>query len=212
MNAHLIRKCFLIPFLLCACQGMEVSSSSFAVSSSSSSSLVQAEYAFDVYHLSLIVGDSYRIRFTKDGQEVRGAIWSSGNEEVATVSSVGTIFARGAGVTHVKATIDDESLLCEVSVSPKKAEPAGEIYLHFRETSLTLYAGDTYRVTPVLQEDEGGEEVAFEAVSSNDSVAILDLQSWQVHALTKGDAVITVTARKGSAKATASISIKVYEK
>jgi hypothetical protein len=45
-------------------------------------------------------------------------VWSSDNEDVATVDQLGNVIAIGEGVTNVTVTVDNASASCKVTVSP----------------------------------------------------------------------------------------------
>ncbi|GEM_PF-4296874 len=205
---NLWKICFVLP-LLCACENGEKTSS---IPDSVTSSEKDETLAFDTYHLSLAVGESYRIRLTKGAEEVLHATWTSSDETIASVSSMGTVFAVSTGVTHVKAVVEGKALLCEVTVKPKDIKAEEALYFKLNVTSLSLYVGDTYPITPTLLEDGEPVEGTYEATSTNEAVASLDFSTWNVTALSQGTATFTITAKKGDAKAVTTLSVIAYEK
>ena len=122
----------------------------------------------------------------------KSVVWSSDNNNIATVSTTGVVTAVNVGKVNIKATnsagLSDEITL---TVIPTLAEN-----IIVMPSQLTLKVNEsgalTVNITPVSTTDKG---VSF--VSSNTEVATVDAEG-KVTALSLGETVITARTNDGS--------------
>ena len=127
----------------------------------------------------------------QNGQVMAGAgvTWTSSNASVATVSGSGLVTAAGNGTATITATAGSASGTTTVTVAQEVSavvvSPAAD----------TLVAGDTLRLAPEAQ-DENGHPVAgaeFAWASSDTLVAVVD-DAGLVTGVGVGEAEVTATA------------------
>ena len=139
----------------------------------------------------------------ENGQPVSGAVvtWQSSDEAVATVSSQGLVTSVSNGTATITASSGNASSTATITVM----QSAGRIVLE--PSSATLVSlGETVQLTASVL-DENGQAVDDAAVtwqSSDEDVAMVSSQGL-VTAVTNGTA--TITARSGSASATAMVTV-----
>ena len=137
----------------------------------------------------------------------RNVVWSSGNEEVATVDETGLITALKVGEASITATANDGSgvtATCVVTVTPKLAES-----ISLNETELTLERTATAQLTAtVLPETADDRSVTWS--SGNTAVAKVD-EYGMVTAVGLGETVITAITDDGT-DLTATCFVKVTPK
>ena len=124
----------------------------------------------------------------------RSVVWSSGNEEVATVDETGLITALKVGEASITATANDGSGVsasCVVTVTPKLAESVS-----LNTTELTLERTATAQLTAtVLPETTDDRNVTWR--SSNTAVAKVD-EYGMVTAVGVGETTIIATTNDGT--------------
>ncbi len=124
-----------------------------------------------------------------------GVVWSSSNEDVATVSNSGMVEATGKGNCTITCAATDASGIEAECIVTVLSQPVTDITL----SSSTLYlinVGNTNQLTAtVLPADADNPNVAW--TSSDESVAIVD-QAGQVTAIAEGTCTITASAADGS--------------
>jgi Bacterial surface proteins containing Ig-like domains len=128
-------------------------------------------------------------------------IWSSSNETVAIVSSLGLVVAIAKGNTTITATTVDGGFIATCGVTV--IHPVTGITLNKQE--LTLNINDTETLIATVNPTTADNK-AVTWSSSNDAVATVDALGL-VTAVSKGDAVITVTTVDGSFTATCEITV-----
>lgn len=137
----------------------------------------------------------------------RSVVWSSGNEEVATVDETGLVTALKVGEASITATANDGSgvsATCVVTVTPKLAES-----ISLNETELTLERTATAQLTAtVLPETADDRSVTWS--SGNTAVAKVD-EYGMVTAVGLGETVITAITDDGTDQ-TATCFVKVTPK
>lgn len=123
-----------------------------------------------------------------------GVVWSSGNEEVATVDDTGLVTALKVGEASITATANDGSgvtATCVVTVTPKLAES-----ISLNETELTLERTATAQLTAtVLPETADDRSVTWS--SGNTAVAKVD-EYGMVTAVGVGETTIIATTNDGT--------------
>ncbi len=119
--------------------------------------------------------------------------WTSSNENIATVSSDGTVTSAGKGVVTITATTTDGSNLsdsCIVTVEQLVTE------ITLDPQAKTLNVGESFTLSSsVLPENANDKSVTWS--SSNTNVASVDTLG-NVTALRRGSATITATTKDGS--------------
>lgn len=124
----------------------------------------------------------------------RSVVWSSGNNEVATVSQEGLVTAVGVGTADITVKANDGSemsAICKVTVTPKLVTS-----IKLDDEELTIVRTHTRQLTAtVLPEDADDRSVVWS--SGNEEVATVD-ETGLVTALKVGEASITATANDGS--------------
>lgn len=161
--------------------------------------LTISESAFNVGN-----GSNHQLEFTvgPDKADDKKIIWSSANEEIATVSSSGSVKGVGTGTTTITGTANDGS---GVTASVEVTVITAVKKISFDDKSVTLIDDDTTKLTArVTPEDATDTGVVWS--SSDTSVAKVD-SSGKVTAISKGSCVITATAHDGTG---ASADINVY--
>ena len=131
--------------------------------------------------------------FPEDADD-RSVVWSSDNEEIATVDESGLVTAVGVGETVITATAHDGSgvkVECRITVKPK--------YVHsisLNKTTLTLRKFKTEQLfATVLPEYADDKTILWSC--NNEMVATVD-ENGIVTAVGEGDAIIQATAADGS--------------
>ena len=134
-------------------------------------------------------------------------VWSSDNENIATVDENGLVTAIGIGETVITATAHDGSGRkdkCNITVTPKLVK---QITLSNNE--ITLYNNDNVQLTAtVYPEDADNKDVVW--TSSNDWAVKVD-ENGLVTCVdySYGEAVVTATAKDGSGvTATCKVTLK----
>lgn len=158
----------------------------------------------DQSDINLIPGESARLTATVSPSDATdmSVIWSSANENVATVDNTGNVTAVGKGETVITATTTDKgfSATCDVTVTI----PVTGITCD--QESVTLLDGATAKLNfTVLPENASNTNIKI--VSSDPSVASVDSDG-TVKGLKAGTAVITATTEDG--EYSASVNVTVY--
>lgn len=148
--------------------------------------------------LNLGVGETYQL--IANTSESASIIWTSDNEEVASVSSVGLVTALKEGGATISASSHGVSVRCAVIVS---ATGSFRIYLNTNGRPLDLRIGETYQLVATTSEPA---EVSFS--SSNPSVASVSASGF-VSALKVGST--TIKASANGVSATCIVNVKEGE-
>ncbi len=151
--------------------------------------------------LTLRVGGSWALWvevYPSDATD-KTVVWSSSDEEVASVSSDGSVVALKVGNATVTATCGDVSATCEVTVEPTPVER-----IELSDTSLTLRVGGSWALwVEVYPSDATDKTVVWS--SSDEEVASVSSDG-SVVALKVGNA--TVTATCGDVSATCEVTVE----
>ncbi len=142
------------------------------------------------------------------GAEAAAAEWRSDDLTVASVSGSGLVTANAAGSTVIRATVGEDTAMCQLTVTPYR--PQAVLSLSLNKTQLSLYETDTFAL--VCTARLGSEEVTPDSVtyaSSAESVATVS--GGTVTAEGVGTAEITVTAVYGGQTAESTVSVTVSE-
>lgn len=137
--------------------------------------------------LNLIIGDKieFTVEISPEDALYDGLVWTSSNEEVATVTE-GLVKAIAEGNVEITVTAGGVSAVCEVTVTAP-AIPVESVTLN--EESLDLLVGDQVELTvEILPEDAEYDEFVW---SSSDE-AVATVADGLVTAVAEGSAEITV--------------------
>lgn len=137
--------------------------------------------------IELVEGDSFQLTYTikPENANYETVTWTSGDETVATVDSLGMVKAVAAGATEIELAVDTIIVSCKVIVN-ELVIPVEEIILS--QTSLVLFEGDTVRLTfEVVPENANYETVKWS--STDETKATVD-QDGLVTAIAAGAAGI----------------------
>lgn len=127
--------------------------------------------------------------------------WTSGNENVVTVSN-GLVRAVGEGNTTVTARLDDQSAVCNVKVTHKEVKVTG-ISLDFED--LYLKVGGEQTLNPTISpSDADNQNVTYS--SGDERIATVD-SNGKVVGVSIGDTLVTATTVDGDLTATCHVYI-----
>lgn len=116
--------------------------------------------------------------------------WKSNNTDVATVTDDGLVKAVGIGEATISFVVGNKKATCSVTV----VQPVTSISLN--KTSLSMNAGEAFQLIATVS-PSNAENKEIEWSTSDETIAAVD-QSGLVHALKKGTATVTATAKDGS--------------
>lgn len=150
---------------------------------------------------------SLRVSYNPDNISDKTVLWSSSDDNVATVDNLGHIVACNAGsavITVKSCRFENITACCKVSVL-KKEYPATGVFLD--KSILRLNKGEEYVLkATVLPENATNKNVIW--VSENDLVATVD-EEGEVTAVSGGTSVITVKTSDGNFSATCKVTVNV---
>lgn len=150
---------------------------------------------------------SLRVSYNPDNISDKTVLWSSSDDNVATVDNLGHIVACNAGsavITVKSCRFENITACCKVSVL-KKEYPAAGVFLD--KSILRLNKGEEYVLkATVLPENATNKDVIW--VSENDLVATVD-EEGEVTAVSGGTSVITVKTSDGNFSATCKVTVNV---
>jgi len=136
----------------------------------------------------------------------KALVWSSSNEDVATISSTGKLTAVSTGVAIITCkSVDDETKTATCIVTVRGSVES----IRFEVGEIKLFKGKTATLSPIVEPELAyNKEVTWE---SSDTRIVTVSSSGVVTAKAKGTATITCTAKDGSGK-TASCKVIVGSK
>lgn len=151
------------------------------------------------------VGNSIQIhaRILPDNADNKNVVWTSSNEDVATVSKEGFITGKGTGTAIITvASSENENVKdeCEVMV----LQPVTGITLDYNELVLTNIGETAHLNAIVLPEDASNKEVRWS--SSKENVCTVS-NNGTVVALDDGMSVITATTMDGGFVAVCTVTV-----
>lgn len=95
--------------------------------------------ALDQTNITLTEGNTQKLSpvfSPSDSDDVKDTVWTSSNADIASVSSDGTIHAKGYGKATITATVGDLSAQCQVTVKiPETNDPLARPSLKLTQTS-----------------------------------------------------------------------------
>ena len=150
--------------------------------------------------MTLFIGQTDKLTATISPENVtnKTIIWTSDNEEVATVSEDGTVTAVAAGVANITASCGDVSATCKVTVNPVTVST-----VTLNVSGMTLFIGQTDKlIATVLPENVTDNKIIW--TSDNEQIATVS-EDGTVTAITVGVANITATC--GDVSATCKVTV-----
>ncbi len=117
-------------------------------------------------------------------------VWTSSNEEVATVSDTGYVEICGVGTAVITVTAGNVKAACKITV-PQLID-----WIEFDEDEIELKAGETYRLKPYISPSDATNK-KLKYTSSDTKVAEVSA-SGLVTAKSEGEAKIRAAATDGS--------------
>ena len=117
-------------------------------------------------------------------------VWTSSNEEVATVSDTGYVEICGVGTTVITVTAGNVKASCKITV-PQLID-----WIEFDEDEIELKAGQTYQLKPYISPSDATNKTL--KYSSSDTAVAEVSQTGLITAKTKGEAEIRAAATDGS--------------
>ncbi len=137
----------------------------------------------------------------------KNVIWNTSDESKATVDANGVVKGIAPGAVTITATTEDgnKTDFCTVSVVERKEDCIYVTGVTMNPTTLTMVAGDTYKLTAtVAPSDATHPEVYWE--SSEPDVAYVG-NDGTVRAWGEGEATITATTADGYFTATCKVTV-----
>lgn len=169
------------------------------------------ELSFNKTKLSLKENETskLKVKITSDDEEMPILIWSSSNEEVATVEEDGTVTAitKGTAVITVETSDGNAKANCTVTVTSAKLEPAKKVVtkIDIGAEKITLTVNQTKQLTMTyLPKDAKKPSIVWE--SDDDSIATVS-SSGLITAKAEGQASITATTSDGELSATVVVNV-----
>ena len=133
-------------------------------------------------------------RLEPEDAHIQTGVWSSGNEQIATVDQDGYIHATGTGRAIITFTSDDTSKgkkAASCTVSVVQAVTA----LELPESSGTVFVGKPVQLKPVIQPKNAANKKLTWS-SSDESIATVSANG-QIRGLMPGEVVITAASADG---------------
>ena len=196
MNKKIVA--LITSILTCVSVGAFVGCKDEEPSSSSSSSSTQSFVELEDFAISF--GTSFEI--DADGENL---IWSSSNENVATVSQDGFVFGMGIGETTITVTDGVQTESCTLTVSKGTIVPVCDLSVQ----PVQIEKGDAYTLAPNVS--VGGvtlDYVTFTYDTANDAVATVDANG-VVTAVEYGNTEISVSYSAGGYDNTVVVPVSV---
>lgn len=133
----------------------------------------------------------------------KGVIWKSDNENVATVNSLGTVEAVGAGSAIITATTKDGDFSAIVKVNVKNVSVKN---IALNVDKLTMEEKEVADLK-VIFDPENTTDTSVVWTSSDPKIVRVDTKG-KIYALKAGHAIITVSTSDGSKSATCNVTVK----
>ena len=154
---------------------------------------------------SILCGGTEKLEVTYnpvDTTDDKTISWTSDNEEVATVSTDGTVTAKGVGTANIKATTSKGlEATCAVTVLPVELES-----IIIKEQNITINKGQSQDLTIVYVPENATEDKGITWSSENDEIVSVS-ENGTITAHKVGKITITATAENGE-EATTIVDVK----
>ena len=138
--------------------------------------------------------------------------WSSGNDEIATVSSTGLVTGIKEGTLSIFASVGDLKASCvikverEESIEPPIEDGVSVTGVSLVPSSLELVIGEAYKLKMEITPVNASDQSVFWH-SDDESVAVVN-QLGEVRALKEGETFIIVTTNDGKYEASCEVIVK----
>lgn len=158
--------------------------------------------------LSMVVGDSYRVKLNRKKLGKKGkVIYSSSNKRLATVNKKGKIKARRAGKVKIIVRVKDKDIKKSIRVKVRKPVLAKKVRIVTKEKY--VFAGESLLLqTKVKPAKELDEELIWS--SSKENIAVVS-NTGEVRGISAGKATITVKTSKSHKKVKKRITVRKNE-
>ena len=145
----------------------------------------------DKYCVSMDIGKSYTLTKTLSPSGTFASyLWKSSNPSVASVNSLGKIYARKSGVAYVTVTTHNgKTATCQVSVN---RPPVESIFME--KDSISIFTDEELTLNYSVIPEDASKVVSWK--SSNPSVATVN-RNGKVKGINVGTAVITAESANG---------------
>ena len=154
---------------------------------------------------SILCGGTEKLEVTynpEDTTDDKTISWTSDNEEVATVSTDGTVTAKGVGTANITATTSKGlEATCKVTVLPVELES-----IIIKEQNITINKGQSQDLTIVYVPENATEDKEITWSSENDEIVSVN-EDGKITAHKVGKVTITATAENGK-QATTIVDVK----
>ena len=154
---------------------------------------------------SILCGGTEKLEVTynpEDTTDDKTISWTSDNEEVATVSTDGTVTAKGVGTANITATTSKGlEATCKVTVLPVELES-----IIIKEQNITINKGQSQDLTIVYVPENATEDKEITWSSENDEIVSVS-ENGTITAHKVGKVTITATAENGK-QATTIVDVK----
>ena len=152
--------------------------------------------------IGLTIGETITLTATvkPDDATDKTVVWSSTNEEIATVDEAGTVSAIKDGDATIIAKAGDKTAECKVAVVSKKVDVSS---IEINRATTTLKVGEEITLVATVKPDDATDK-SVEWSSSNKEVCSVD-NSGKVTAIKEGSA--TITAKAGEKVASCNVSV-----
>ncbi len=157
-------------------------------------------------NLSLFIGKTYKIQATVTPKNAsnKALKYTSSNTKIATVSSSGTVTAKGVGKAKITVTAKDGSGK-KTTLNVTVNRPVSSVAV--KSATIELFVGKTQNITTTVTPSNASNK-AVSYTSGNTKIATVS-SSGVVTAKSAGTTKITVTAKDGSGKkATVNVTVK----
>lgn len=135
-------------------------------------------------------------------------VWTSQDENVATVDENGKVTAINVGRTKIFATIGEESYYCIVTVN--EYQPDSVLFIDLGIESITVRESESYTLSPVLKQgDTKLQPDSFDYFVSDTSVCVVN--SGKITGLKAGQATVTVSTVFDEQTVSKNISVNILE-
>lgn len=153
--------------------------------------------------VTLNIGDSHELIVKHYPEDLKAPkyLWTSSNENIATINTNGKISALSIGTTDITVEAKDLGFtsVCQVNVIPIEAAS-----IKLSESEIKLIVGDTHQLSVIVEPDNATyKDVIW--TSSNEEIATV--LNGNITALKEGNVTITAQLTKSKLKANCELTI-----
>lgn len=187
-------------FCFAACGGGGDTSSS--VAQESSIEFVQNE-------ITITIGETTQAEVVTSKKNVF-ILWSMREPQIASVSSDGVITGLAEGQTICYARFGNETAMCLIKVTAKKAEPLLSVSVPYEAGNVTLYVGDTLAIRASVKLGDAvvdGAQIEYQTIASD----IIRVEDGKIVACKAGSETLTILASYEGQSAQTTLTVNVVE-